>query len=190
MCHASDKSGIAMAFMNIRLNDETHAKWKEYCAGLGLQPSTAVRRSIEQQVSGLPDKPDTFEAPRKTREPAGGQKKVRVSVWLTESEREGIRLRTTLHGGNRAGWIINLIRAALTREPQLGDDEIDVLKASNFQLLSIGRNLNQIARRLNEGQTQQSVEMAMLDELRDKIDMHTAEVNHLIRSNTERWVIE
>ena len=180
-----------MAFMNIRLDDEIHAKWKAYCAGIGLKPSTAVRRSIEQQVSEKPDIPaHPTELISKTREPTGGQKKVRVSVWLTESEREGIRLRTTLLGGNRASWIINLIRSALTREPQLGGNEIEALEQSNYQLLSIGRNLNQIARRMNEGQKQQSVEMATLEQLRDQIDLHTSEVNHLIRSNAERWVVE
>lgn len=180
-----------MALMNVRMDDETHAKWVAHCQNLGQPPSTVIRRSIERQVSGNSEqlKPDA-DKPSKTHEPAGGQNKVRVSLWLTESEREGIRLRTTLHGGSRAGWIINLIRAALTRQPQLGDDEIDALKASNYQLLSIGRNLNQISRRLNEGQKQQSVELATIESLRDQIDLHTSSVTQLIRSNTERWVIE
>ena len=180
-----------MAMLGVKLSEDVHKKWKAHCAGLGQKPSTVVRRSIEQQVSGKPDQlAPVTEKPQRTREPAGGQKKVRVSLWLTESEREGIRLRTTLHGGSRAGWIINLIRAALTREPQLGDDETDALTESNYQLLSIGRNLNQIARRLNEGQKQQGVELAMIEQLRDQINEHTSTVNQLIRSNAERWVIE
>lgn len=180
-----------MARLDVRLDDETHEKWCAFCDGLGVPPSTAVRRSIEQQVSGISDQLTApADKPSKTREPTGGQKKVRVSLWLTESEREGIRTRTTLHGGSRAGWIINLIRAALTRDPQLGDDEIEALNESNYQLLSIGRNLNQIARRMNESQKQQSVELAMINELREQIDSHTSNVTRLIRSNTERWVIE
>ena len=176
-----------MPRIDVRLTDEVHAKWLAFCERLNTPPSTVIRRSIEQQVQ---DRSPAEPPVKRTKEPAGGQKKVRVSVWLTESEREGIRLRTTLHGGTRAGWIINLIRAALTREPQLGSDEIEALEQSNYQLLSIGRNLNQIARRLNEGQQQQVVEVDMLNELRDVIDLHTSEVNHFIRSNVERWLID
>jgi len=176
-----------MAFMGVKLSDDVYAKWQAYCAGIGLPPSTAVRKSIEQQVSQAVE---VKEPVSETHESIREQKKVRVSMWLTESEREGIRVRTKLHGGTRAAWIINLIRAALTRDPQLGHDEIEVLEQSNYQLLAVGRNLNQISRRMNEGQKQQEVELAMVETLRDQIEAHTDEVTRLIRSNTERWVIK
>lgn len=179
--------GVDMAFLNVRLADDVLAKWRTHCAGINLKPSTAIRKAIEQQMSSQAE--PVPEPVSTTVETAGGQKKVRARLWLTESEREGIRLRTTLHGGTQAGWIVNAIRSALTRDPQLGDDEIEVLEQSNYQLLSIGVNLNQIARRLNEGQKQQQVEVAAIEALSKQIDAHTDNVTRLIRSNAERWVI-
>jgi len=176
-----------MPNLTVRLPDATLASWRAHCAARGLKPTAAIREAIEQQVG---QDHVRVSAPGKQAPVPGGRNKVRVSIWLTESEREAIRLRTTLHGGSRAGWVIRVIRAALTREPQFGDIELEALGESSYQLLSIGRNLNQIARRLNEHQKQQPVELAMIEALRDQIDQHVTKVDRAIRASTERWGIE
>lgn len=124
-------------------------------------------------------------------EPQRPQKKVCVSIWLTESDREGIRVRTRLSGATRAGWIIQAVRSALTKEPGLSDVEIDALKESNYQLSSMGRNLNQITRRFNAvPASQKPPSFNGVEKLVSDIDAHTEKVWRLIRSSTERWVIE
>ncbi len=64
--------------------------------------------------------------------------------------------------------------------------EIEILGQSNFQLLAVGRNLNQIARRLNEGK-HEPVTVERIEELKEIIDAHVQKASDSIRANIERW---
>ncbi len=85
--------------------------------------------------------------------------------------------------------MVDVIRARLTGEPQLSMPEIEVLGESNYLLLSIGRNLNQITRRLNEGVAEAGIEK-VISKLKGEIDEHVDRVNLAIRANVERWAIK
>ncbi|HEF5786750.1 mobilization protein [Burkholderia multivorans] len=67
--------------------------------------------------------------------------------------------------------------------------EIDAPSESNYRLLAIGRNLNQIARRLNEGKNAK-VTVEQIEKLTAIIDKHTDVVSTAIRASLERWNIE
>ena len=80
-------------------------------------------------------------------------------------------------------------RATLTRQPQFGMRELDALGESNYQLLAIGRNLNQIAKRLNEG-LPETVTVQHIEKLRKVIEQHTEVVSKAMRASLERWSVE
>lgn len=63
--------------------------------------------------------------------------------------------------------------------------EIDALGESNYQLLALGRNLNQVARRLNEGQ-HEPITVERIEALRRRIEKHTKLVSNAIRASLER----
>ncbi|WP_261793939.1 plasmid mobilization relaxosome protein MobC [Pseudomonas oryzihabitans] len=86
-------------------------------------------------------------------------------------------------------WIIDAIRIGFTHEPQFSMDEIDALGESNYQLLTLGRNLNQIARRLNGNENEQ-VTLERIEALSGLIQKHTEVVRRSIRASLERWNIE
>ncbi|MCK9714586.1 MULTISPECIES: hypothetical protein [Pseudomonas] len=67
--------------------------------------------------------------------------------------------------------------------------EIDALGESNYQLLALGRNLNQVARRLNEGEYE-PVTLERIEALSELIRKHTGVVSQAIRASLERWDIE
>ena len=67
--------------------------------------------------------------------------------------------------------------------------ELEALGESNYQLLAIGRNLNQVAKHLNEGSPEQ-LTVREIRELRQQIDVHTAAVAKAIRESIDRWSIE
>jgi len=67
--------------------------------------------------------------------------------------------------------------------------EVEMLGESNYQLLAIGRNLNQVAKRLNEGRLE-PVTVEAIDRLRTRIDKHIDIVSSAIRASLERWIIE
>ena len=76
----------------------------------------------------------------------------------------------------------------LTREAQFSTPEIDALGESNYQLLALGRNLNQIARSLNKGRYE-PVTIERIEALGQLIRMHTEVVSSAIRASLERWSI-
>ncbi len=67
--------------------------------------------------------------------------------------------------------------------------EIDVFGESSYQLLALGRNLNLIARRLNEGRYE-PVAAERVEVLSHLIDRHTDIASNAIRASLERWSLK
>ena len=86
-------------------------------------------------------------------------------------------------------WIVDAVRTGLTHEPQFGMSEIDALGESNYQLLAVGRNLNQISRRVNEGHYE-PVTVERIEALSRLIDKHTDAVSNAIRASLEWWKLD
>ncbi|AQW70231.1 plasmid mobilization relaxosome protein MobC [Pseudomonas parafulva] len=86
-------------------------------------------------------------------------------------------------------WILDAIRIGLTHASQFGISEIDQLGESNYQLLTLGKNLNQIARALNIGHYK-PVTIQRIDSLKRLIDRHTTAVNRAIQASLERWSLD
>ncbi|MDK4526734.1 plasmid mobilization relaxosome protein MobC [Kingella kingae] len=74
---------------------------------------------------------------------------------------------------------IAIIQSHMDNTPVLTNKEINALYQSNFQLLSIGRNLNQIARQLN-GFEPASLTSQYIMNLHQFIQNHVEEVSHII----------
>ena len=170
--------------LNLHLG-ELKEPWEAYCAQRGLKPGVAIRHAIEQQLQATAV--EGQEPTAKSYEPVEREKRERYEITLTPSEKEAIRRRLD---GKRTmrDWIAGVIRAALTREPQFGAAELVALADSTYQLQAIGRNLNQIARRLNEGR-RQDFPAARIDALERVISKHTKAVAALLRASEERWPI-
>lgn len=162
--------------------------WSDYCEALGKKPGAALKEAIEQQLQKAAKNP----APpplRQTGEAPDDEPKVRFEILMTKSEKAAVQERANLERCSQRRWIIDAIRAGLTREPQFGMKEIDALGESNYQLLAIGRNLNQVAKAMNEGR-RDSVTIESIERLRGIIDAHTEKVSTAIRASLERWNIE
>ena len=175
--------------LTVRLGPDVKARFVAYCTGQGTTPSALIRSAVIAQL-GEPDDPEPAPPARAVNGPDDGPKRA-VRVWLTPTEHEAVDRHVAHAGGSRAGWVVRAVRAALTREPELGAEELRVLGESNRELLAIGRNLNQIARRLNEGQEQQAraVTVGLVEELRAAIDRHVAAVHRVMNASRERWTL-
>ena len=119
--------------------------WSDYCEALGKKPGAALKEAIEQQLEKAAKNPPPPPL-RQTGEAPDDEPKVRFEILMTKSEKAAVQERANLERCSQRRWIIDAIRAGLTREPQFGMKEIDALGESNYQLLAIGRNLNQIGR--------------------------------------------
>ncbi|PBP86330.1 plasmid mobilization relaxosome protein MobC [Pseudomonas syringae] len=159
--------------------------WSDYCERLGKKPGAAIKEAIEHQLKAaevLPA-PKTYRQTEAFKEPMQ-----RFEILLTVSEKAAIKQRANIEECSMRRWIVDAIRAGLTREPQFSMCEIEALGESNYQLLALGRNLNQIARRLNEGH-HEPITVERIDALSRLIDKHTDVVSDAIRASLERWSI-
>jgi hypothetical protein len=161
--------------------------WNAYCRAMGKKPGAALKEAIEQQL----EKAEKKSSPRiyhQTYCAAPTESKVRFEILLTESEKRAVQERSSIERCSMRRWIVDAVRVGLTHEPQFSMDEIDALGESNYQLLAIGRNLNQIARRLNEG-GRETISIEKIADLTRTIDKHTRIVSEAISASLERWDI-
>lgn len=178
-------------YLNVYLGP-TKKPWAAYCARLGKKPGAAIREAIEAQLSKAVTGTSAVSRPalkQQAEEKPDTGAKGRVEVRLTPSEKAAGMELAALEGCSLQTWIINIVRATLTRQPQFGMRELDALGESNYQLLSIGRNLNQIAKRLNEG-LPETITVQHIEKLRAVIERHTEVVSKAMRASLERWSIE
>jgi len=162
--------------------------WSDYCEALGKKPGAALKEAIEQQLEKAAKNP-TPPPLRQTGEAPDDEPKVRFEILMTNSEKTAVQERANLERCSQRRWVIDAIRAGLTHEPQFGMKEIEALGESNYQLLAIGRSLNQVAKAMNEGR-RDSVTIESIERLRGIIDAHTERVSAAIRASVERWCIE
>ncbi|WP_052229432.1 plasmid mobilization relaxosome protein MobC [Pseudomonas fluorescens] len=174
--------------LNIHLGTDLKARWADYCLALGKSPGAAIKAAIEQQLaqSAANPVPDTY---KQVAEATTCEPKQRFEILLTASEKSAIKERAQIERCSMRRWIVDAIRIGLTHEPQFGMDEIDALGESNYQLLALGRNLNQIARSLNAGK-HEPVTVEMIAALSELIQKHTEIVSQAIRASLERWDME
>ncbi|MCA8157591.1 hypothetical protein [Burkholderia contaminans] len=89
-----------------------------------------------------------------------------------------------LDGFTANRWIVALIRAYLTDEPQLGNRELALLAESNQQLAVIRRQLGELARDVNASGCIDGLDG---EQIHATIDAHLRTVAKLLRRNLDRW---
>lgn len=73
-----------------------------------------------------------------------------LNTRLTRDENNGYEKASKAYGfKNRNSLLLKLIREEINKAPELNEDQTQELREANKHLLGIGRNLNQIARKLN-----------------------------------------
>ena len=172
-------------WLSVELGD-LKEPWLEWCAAQGVTPSEAMREIIIKLTESKRAAP----TPPRAKELRGKRDKTRVrrEISLSGSEDDLAQKHAKAAGFSISKWLIALVRAQLTGNPQLGQDEQEALGRSNYQLLMIGRNLNQIARALNTTpQDRRVYNVEAIEQLRETIQQHVARASGVIEANLERW---
>jgi hypothetical protein len=180
-----------LAVLSVRLGAINKQRWENYCARNGKTQSTAIREAIEKAMDAQePPKPPTIYQQVETEYKK--EKKVRFPILLTRSEKTAIEQRAKEANISQVSWVVDAIRIQLTREPQLNMNEILVLGESNYQLQGLGKNLNQIAKRINasNGGEGSDLRLETINDVVEAIKGHVIQVSKLIRATTERWDIK
>ena len=88
-------------------------------------------------------------------------------------------------------WIAALVQSNLARTPVMTDQELTALKANIRELTAIGRNINQMARALNESRNNtDKVNLETLALLGDTLKTNLSLVRELVRASQQVWDAE
>ena len=175
------------ATLSVRLDSDLKRRWQVFCLRQGSTPSDALRQVIVRLLNGS----TTAGSPTPSMHEQPDISRRRMEVRLTETEYARIEALALQQGMSANRWVIHLIRANLSGEPQFGMTELRTLGESNSRLLAIGRNLNQIARHMNAGRAlETAVTTERIDTLTRHIKTHTARVADIMRANIDRWRLE
>jgi len=161
------------------------SNWEAWCARRGLTTGEGARQLI---TAALDAEEANSDVPGGTamRSTAVDEPRTRIEVRLTRSELEVVDKLAAASGLTSNRWIVALVRAQLTREPQLGQIEMRLLSDSNQQLAGLSRWLAQFAREASAGRLTRGSE-PNLGAVRQQIDAHLRAVTAVIRANLDRW---
>ncbi|WP_311767423.1 plasmid stabilization protein [Burkholderia cepacia] len=140
-----------------------------------------VVTTIRDDAAGEPGS-ILFDLPR----PVAGEPRTRIEIRLTIAERRAVERRATAMGLHSNRWIVSLIRAQMTGEPQLGEPELHALAVSNQRLAEISRLLGQLARADSAEPVNRNLRSEWV-ELRSRVDEHLRTTAAIIRANLDRW---
>lgn len=171
------------AIISLRLPAHLKSRWVLHCRSNGQSPSDAMRNVI-QHLTRSSDETSHFEVDSQVPDAT----RARVELRMTESEHSAATRIAEQAGISTNRWIADLVRAYITRQPQFGMHELQMIGESNTQLRAIGRNLNQIALAMNRSGHGDEVS-DLIARLNEKINEHTEMTNSIIRSNLDRWSI-
>ncbi len=181
---------MSKAHLKVYLGEKLKEAWELYCQTRKIGPGAALRASIQREIERVEQGATGPAEPMKQidERPDTGVKK-RVEIRLTRSELDAVDTRAKAESCSRQAWLVNVVRGTLTKQPQAGMREIESLGESNYQLLAIGRNLNQIAKRLNEGHPD-VLTVKYIERLRDEIRAHAEKVSKVMGASIERWSLK
>lgn len=109
----------------------------------------------------------------------------RITVRLPDKDRAYLEAAAEQRRGTINDVARDIIQSHIYQHPMMSTYEADMLYQSNYQLLLIGRNINQIARRLNAGENV-SLSSQQITDLKNFIDNHIGKVNHLLQIHRRR----
>lgn len=87
----------------------------------------------------------------------------------------------------RSTYLANLLHAHIDRRPVLCHDEVNAVRQVARQLADIGRNVNQIARKVNIDPDRADLSTFDLELIRMLLDVETAAVKELVHANLRTW---
>jgi hypothetical protein len=114
--------------------------------------------------------------------------KLRRELRFTPSELKILESAALRHGGSIRDYIVSIARAHAA-DALVGKEERALLGQINYQLLAIGRNVNQIAHRANafDGVTQQQLDE--LHRLSQSLKSLSSAVHKHLLAGRQRWRI-
>lgn len=182
----------ATQFLKTRVPAQTKALIRAAAEREYLTESIWLRRAIEAALraesAGTLTKPVPFRDRRSDTEEAHGDG-ARLYVRLRPDDRMLLRERAAARGMAGATYASIYLRAHLRNLPPLPKEELLALKRAVAELGSVGRNLNQIARLLNQGNRTGGPAREDLRALLNVCQALRDHVKGVVKANLASWAL-
>ena len=142
----------------------------------------SVSLLAKKTLQAMLESPTPPEKPNHAQHPAANR---RITVRLPAADRSYLLRLAEVRKSTVNDAVRDIVHMYVGRHPVPSDNEIAALYQSNVQLSAIGRNLNQIARHLNAGESA-SLSDRYIRELEKMIRNHTKQVSAIIRDHRQR----
>jgi hypothetical protein len=169
-----------MTRLSVRVSDDLARRFDAAAAGQGGR-SRLLRRVMERAAYAALPEPEA-ERPA----PNSGK----LTLRLPARELDALEAEAAATGLSRTQWSVALIRARLSRRPQLTRPEAIALVDVQRDLRRIGVNINQIARALNTAVMEGAVldaETTQLTAFADEIRAHVSGLRDAFEGNLRYW---
>lgn len=168
--------------LKARFDADTHARFLAVAKARGLKESELLRLAVNRELGQAPAGPAEVEP-----DPEQADHD-RITVRMPAFLMTAMKGRARSQGMAPSRWIAALVQSNLTRHPVLTDAELQAVEASTRELTAIGRNINQIARALNEAHFQtERVRLDRLAELGEQINKVRDAIRVLVRASRNAW---
>ena len=124
----------------------------------------------------------------------GSHKMKRLEYLLPDFLEKPARQRAEQLDFKLAGWVSYMVQSAVMREPVLTNRELEAVREANRDLAAVGRNLNQIARAINEevasGRKLTAsglLRLQKLQEVNDSVVELREKINQLVTARNRAW---
>lgn len=156
------------------------------CQALGLREGDMLRRLIAGELDR--EAPVSQRRRKVSRVGSVDKSRVRKVIRFTKSELEVLEPEAANLGLTLPEYLVALARSHVG-DATVSRNERVLLSNSNYQLLAIGRNLNQVTRMLNSGQALGVGEFRVIDEAVRALKDHVKVVSSFLISVRARWMI-
>lgn len=175
-----------MAIFRFRCTDELKARIEGRAKKANVKPSELARIVFEKAFPESNADNEIDEIVEKDAAPENCSKK--ITLRLTPTEDNELARRGKLLGMGKPTWVVRLIRAHLTKQPQLTDIEVRVLREATRELSYAARNLNQIACALNANLNEKDrISIELIREIDRRVEEVRGHIKAVFIANFHRW---
>jgi predicted DNA binding CopG/RHH family protein len=173
---------VADAFINCRVTSEIKARVRALAERQGTNESAIIKQLLHEALrSFAPCAESSRIAPPRV------ARRERVCVRIGSEDRRRLKERAASRGLASGTYVALLVRTHLSGRAPVPKAEYLALRQCMFELTAIGRNLNQIAKALNQGDEVPlpgKAEVAAMLKVAESLRDH---VSQLLKTNQASW---
>lgn len=173
---------VADSIITARVTSELKNRFAEVARHLALSESAFLKRVVEAALVAV-----TAAKPQGTEVVEPVPKDGKISVRLRTDDLLLLRERAKARAMSTSAYVSLLIRSHLRGLTPLPGAELAALKGSVAELNAIGRNLNQMARAVNQGAGSHGASKADLQALLRALNGMRIRIKALITANVTSW---